>query len=164
MKNKNAIFSRIELVLGITEEEEFTIKGDISGTVWKLKKEVLPNESELDGNSWWSITDDVQIMNSKDLLMLIDHPEVIQSLDVKSRNSVFCTVNNSMVGITSQIVISLLLAASSAVSLLLNLITGAVIGLNAVIPIIPLLLGTVSFGYNCYKLGAFVSANREVLV
>ena len=57
MKNRDVAFSRVELVLGVVEAEEFTIKGDIKGTVWKLKKEVLLEHSDSDDGDRWSITD-----------------------------------------------------------------------------------------------------------
>ena len=164
MKNKDVAFSRVELVLGVVEAEEFTIKGDIKGTVWKLKKEVLLEHSDSDDGDRWSITDNSCAISSQELLRLINQPQIIQSLNKDQSNSVFYGVNNTITGIASQIIISLLLTATSTISLLINLVGGMKIGPSEGITFIPMILGIVLFGYNCYKLGSYISENKETLI
>lgn len=164
LKKKDVAFSRVELVLGVVEAEEFTIKGDIRGTVWRLKKEELPKHPGPNDKERWSIIGNSCDISSPELLRLINQPEIIQSVDEDQRNNVFCTVNNTIKVIASQIIISLLLIVPSVISLLFNLVGGVRMEPSDGLTFIHLILGIVLFGYYCYKLGAYISENKEILI
>ncbi len=163
MKDRYKVFSRVELVMGIAENEAFTVENDKSGTVWRLKKMIAIHPEVCKGESW-SITDDLRTMEAEEILDIINHPELIQSLDENKRNAVFCAVNNSVIGIFSQIITSLLLAGSSAVLLLFGVMGETRLHVGFIIPLALFTFGIVLFGYNCYKLGAYISSNKEIYI
>lgn len=164
LKNGDATFSRVELVLGVVEDEEFTIRGDASATIWKLKRDKPSGHSGLSEKERWSIIGNSCDISPQELLRLINQPEMIQSLREEQRNHVFCTVNNTIKVIASQIIISLLLIIPSVISLLLNLVSGVKMELSDGLTFIHMLLGIALFGYYCYKLGAYISENKEILI
>lgn len=164
LKDKDVTFSRVELVLGVVEDEEFMIKGDIKGTVWKLKKEELPEYPDSNDKERWSIIGNSCDISSQELLRLINRPEIVESLDENRRNNVFCTVNNTIKVLVSQIIISLLLIVPSVISLLFSLVGGVRMEPSDGLTFIHMILGIALFGYYCFKLGAYIAEHKEALI
>jgi len=164
MKDGHKAFSRVELVMGIAEEEAFTVEGDESGTIWRLKKNMVSTHPKMYKREGWSITSDLRTMDAKEILQIINHPESIQSLDDNKKNAVFYAINNSVIGISSQIITSLLLASSSTMLLLFGVMGETGLNVGLIIPLALLAFGVVLFGYNCYKLGEYISSNKEIYI
>lgn len=164
MRDKNNIFNRVELVLGIDEGEAFIVADDASGAVWKLMRGMGPRPPNLTDKEWWTITSELRTMSAEELLELINHPEMIQNVDESRQNGVFCALNSTIAGISIQIITALFLAASSAASLLFSALSEINLKVGTIAPLITLALGTILFGYNCFKLGAYVVANKEGLI